>query len=104
MFAAAGVVFVLSNPFLYPDPVVRTAQLFVNRAGLLQVANGFFLARQLLGHGSQSKEGPGPFSLEGLFSAMQLEKALIEAFGSIEKVKQELVQAGTTQFGLPKIR
>lgn len=28
-----------------------------------------------------------------------LEKALIEAFGSIENVKQELVQAGTTQFG-----
>jgi superoxide dismutase, Fe-Mn family len=28
-----------------------------------------------------------------------LEKALIAAFGSIEKVKQELVQAGTTQFG-----
>jgi Fe-Mn family superoxide dismutase len=29
----------------------------------------------------------------------RLEKALIETFGSIEKVKQELVQAGTTQFG-----
>jgi superoxide dismutase, Fe-Mn family len=28
-----------------------------------------------------------------------LEKALVETFGSIEKVKQELVQAGTTQFG-----
>jgi superoxide dismutase, Fe-Mn family len=28
-----------------------------------------------------------------------LEKALLQAFGSIEKVKQELVQAGTTQFG-----
>ncbi|MGH6936905.1 MAG: superoxide dismutase [Methylocella sp.] len=28
-----------------------------------------------------------------------LEKALVAAFGSIEKVKQELVQAGTTQFG-----
>jgi superoxide dismutase, Fe-Mn family len=27
------------------------------------------------------------------------EKALVETFGSIEKVKQELVQAGTTQFG-----
>jgi len=29
----------------------------------------------------------------------KLEKALVETFGSIEKVKQELVQAGTTQFG-----
>jgi superoxide dismutase, Fe-Mn family len=29
----------------------------------------------------------------------ELEKALIESFGSIEKVKQDLVQAGTTQFG-----
>jgi superoxide dismutase, Fe-Mn family len=29
----------------------------------------------------------------------RLEKALIETFGSIEKVQQELVQAGTTQFG-----
>jgi Fe-Mn family superoxide dismutase len=28
-----------------------------------------------------------------------LEKALIDAFGSIEKVKEELVAAGTTQFG-----
>jgi superoxide dismutase, Fe-Mn family len=28
-----------------------------------------------------------------------LEKALVETFGSIEKVRQELVQAGTTQFG-----
>ena len=28
-----------------------------------------------------------------------LEKALIEIFGSVEKVKEELVQAGTTQFG-----
>src|ERR1700738_3740364 len=28
-----------------------------------------------------------------------LKKALISAFGSVEKVKQELVQAGTTQFG-----
>jgi superoxide dismutase, Fe-Mn family len=29
----------------------------------------------------------------------RLEKALIETFGSIEKVKQELVQAGTTHAG-----
>ena len=29
----------------------------------------------------------------------KLEKALIETFGSVEKVKQDLVQAGTTQFG-----
>jgi len=29
----------------------------------------------------------------------KLQKALIETFGSIETVKQELVQAGTTQFG-----
>ncbi len=29
----------------------------------------------------------------------KLEKALIDAFGSIDKVKDELVQAGTTQFG-----
>jgi superoxide dismutase, Fe-Mn family len=28
-----------------------------------------------------------------------LEKALLQTFGSIDKVKQELVQAGTTQFG-----
>ena len=28
-----------------------------------------------------------------------LEKALLQTFGSIEKVKHELVQAGTTQFG-----
>jgi superoxide dismutase, Fe-Mn family len=29
----------------------------------------------------------------------RLEKALVEGFGSVENVKQELVQAGTTQFG-----
>jgi len=28
-----------------------------------------------------------------------LEKALIDSFGSVDKVKEELVQAGTTQFG-----
>ncbi|HTV32823.1 MAG TPA: superoxide dismutase [Methylocella sp.] len=28
-----------------------------------------------------------------------LEKALVETFGSLDKVKEELVQAGTTQFG-----
>ena len=29
----------------------------------------------------------------------ELEKALIDSFGSVEKAKEELVQAGTTQFG-----
>jgi len=28
-----------------------------------------------------------------------LEKALIDSFGSVQKAKEELIQAGTTQFG-----